>query len=201
MGSRRLVSDGTMKRRLAKPTGAIGEALLAVLHPGSWVHALRLARYRYLFQVRERRRTRCSGRVRISPTADFRNGDRVIIGSGTRVGEHVALWAGDGAGRIVIGSGCLLAPYVFVTASDYGLDPGVAILDQPTREADVVIGDDVWLGAHVVVTAGVEIGDGAVVGAGAVVTRHVPPATIVGGVPAKVIGTRSGLRTEGPTDE
>ena len=56
--------------------------------------------------------------------------------------------------------------------------------------AAVVIGSDVWIGANAVITPGVRIGDGAVVGAGAVVTKDVAPYTIVGGVPAKVIGNR-----------
>lgn len=54
----------------------------------------------------------------------------------------------------------------------------------------IVIGNDVWLGANVVVVANVSIGDHAIVGAGAVVTRDVEPWTIVGGVPARPIGKR-----------
>ena len=53
----------------------------------------------------------------------------------------------------------------------------------------VVIEDDVWIGGNVTVLPGVTIGQGAVVAAGAVVTRDVPPRTLVGGVPAKVIKT------------
>jgi acetyltransferase-like isoleucine patch superfamily enzyme len=52
------------------------------------------------------------------------------------------------------------------------------------------IGSDVWLGAGVLVLDGVDVGDGAIVAAGAVVVRDVTPYTIVGGVPAKVIGRR-----------
>lgn len=52
------------------------------------------------------------------------------------------------------------------------------------------IGNDVWIGDHVVVMGGVKIGDGAVIGSGAVVTKDVPPYAIVGGVPAKVIKYR-----------
>ena len=55
--------------------------------------------------------------------------------------------------------------------------------------APVAIGDDVWLGARVIVLKGVTIGDGAIVGAGSVVTRDIPPWSIAGGQPAKVIRT------------
>lgn len=52
------------------------------------------------------------------------------------------------------------------------------------------IGNDVWIGASVIVLEGVVIGDGAVIGAGAVVTKSVDPYSIVGGVPARKIGMR-----------
>nr|WP_254639645.1 DapH/DapD/GlmU-related protein [Cohnella sp. GbtcB17] len=58
-------------------------------------------------------------------------------------------------------------------------------------EKDIKIGPDCWLGAGAVILAGVEIGEGAVVAAGAVVTKNVPPYSIVGGVPAKVISSRN----------
>ena len=51
----------------------------------------------------------------------------------------------------------------------------------------VTIGNDVWLGANVVVTGGVTIGDGCVIGAGSVVTRDIPPFSLAAGVPCRVI--------------
>ena len=54
----------------------------------------------------------------------------------------------------------------------------------------VKIGNDVWVGAHVIIMNGVSIGDGAIVGAGAVVTKDVPAYSIVGGVPARLIRYR-----------
>jgi acetyltransferase-like isoleucine patch superfamily enzyme len=51
----------------------------------------------------------------------------------------------------------------------------------------IVIGDDVWIGMRAIILKGVTIGEGSVVGAGAVVTHDVPPHSMVGGVPAKVI--------------
>ena len=56
-------------------------------------------------------------------------------------------------------------------------------------QGGIWIGDKVWIGAHAIILPGVMIGEGAIVGAGAVVTKNVPPRTIVGGVPAKVLKT------------
>ena len=53
--------------------------------------------------------------------------------------------------------------------------------------APIIIGKHVWIGSNATILSGVTIGDWAVVGAGAVVTKDVPPMTVVGGVPAKVI--------------
>jgi maltose O-acetyltransferase len=54
----------------------------------------------------------------------------------------------------------------------------------------VMIGDDVWIGARVIVLPGINIRDHAIVGAGAIVTQDVPAWAIVGGNPAKVIRYR-----------
>lgn len=53
--------------------------------------------------------------------------------------------------------------------------------------APIVLGKNVWVGSHATILKGVTIGDGSVVAAGAVVTKDVPPMTVVGGVPARVI--------------
>ena len=58
------------------------------------------------------------------------------------------------------------------------------------NKGDIVIGNDVWIGFEAVILAGVKIGDGAIIGARAVVTKDVPPYSIVGGIPAKVIRKR-----------
>lgn len=60
----------------------------------------------------------------------------------------------------------------------------------PRTLQNATIGNDVWIGANVLIRRGVTIGDGAIVAAGAFVNKDVAPYTIVGGLPAKVIGQR-----------
>ncbi|MEO1936810.1 MAG: acyltransferase [Myxococcales bacterium] len=113
---------------------------------------------------------------------------------GIRVGCGLSVNTGaliDGRGGISIGNDVLIGPYVVINSSEHAHKQ----LDVPMTSVDhimapVRIGDDVWIGAHTVITGGVEIGSGAVVAAGAVVTRDVPPFAIVGGVPATIIGDR-----------
>lgn len=62
--------------------------------------------------------------------------------------------------------------------------------DEAVSKGDICVDDDVWIGFGATVLSGVHIGQGAVVAAGAVVTKDIPPYTIVGGVPAKVIKYR-----------
>lgn len=166
-------------------------AARSLLDLRTYLHAFRLAHFASYSHVRQVRRLQLGEGVSMAPNVSFRNAERISIGAGTHLGEHSVIWAGNGTGRIVIGSKCLFAPNVTVTASNYGIVQGdVAIMDQPKEERDVVIGDGAWLGANVVVLAGVTVGEGAVVAAGAVVTSDLPSQCIAGGVPARVIGTR-----------
>ena len=57
-------------------------------------------------------------------------------------------------------------------------------------DQDIIVEDDVWIGARAIILKGVTIGKGSVVGAGAVVTKTIPPYSIVGGVPAKILRRR-----------
>lgn len=59
-----------------------------------------------------------------------------------------------------------------------------------TEYSEVIIGNDVWIGARVIILDGIRIGDGAIIGAGSVVTKDIPDYAIVGGVPAKLIRYR-----------
>lgn len=73
-------------------------------------------------------------------------------------------------------------------------DFGIKVVDKNSDFVEykpIIIGNDVWIGARVIIMDGVSVGDGAVIAAGAVVTHDVPDYAVVGGVPAKVIRYRN----------
>lgn len=87
---------------------------------------------------------------------------------------------------ITFGDNCLLGPRVCIYTVNHPLQAARRnTLLQQARP--VTVGSSVWIGGNSVILPGVTIGDGAVVAAGAVVTRDVPPNTVVGGNPARVI--------------
>jgi len=83
-----------------------------------------------------------------------------------------------------------LSNYTFpIFFEEWGLD-SKNIKSAWDNKGDIIIGNDVWIGYEAVIMPGVKIGDGAIIATRAVVTKDVPPYTIVGGVPAKVIRKR-----------
>ena len=91
----------------------------------------------------------------------------------------------------MIGDDVLVAPNVVMRTSDQvTADKDKPIRQQGHISEQIMVENDVWIGANVTIVGGVRIGQGAVVGAGAVVTRDVEPYTIVGGVPARFIKRR-----------
>lgn len=110
------------------------------------------------------------------------------IGSHTTINEGCMITAMQ---QISIGEHCMFAPGCYVLDIDHAYeDLDVPMAAQGYKTSPVSIGNDVWLGAYVVVGRGVTIGEGAIVGAHSFVNRDVAPYSIVGGVPAKVIGDR-----------
>jgi len=166
--------------------------LLALVHPDTWLQVVRLVNHASYDHARPRRRIQKGPGVRISPTASFRNGERISLGARARVGDRCTIWAGDTSGRIVLGDDALLGPGVMITASNYETVAGRPVTGQAKIERDVIVGANTWLGANVIVLPGVTIGDGCVVGAGSIVSRSLPPDSIAVGSPARVVGHRQG---------
>lgn len=128
--------------------------------------------------------------VRIHATASIRNAQNVYVGKNSHINHSCCIWAGENS-QIILGDNLLMGPGVCVFAGNHGMVKGQPMTFQERNEASIVIGDDVWLGAHSVITAGTTIANGVVVAAGAVVTRSITQeGVIVGGIPAKIIGER-----------
>lgn len=112
---------------------------------------------------------------------------KICIRSGTYINRFTML---DASERIEIGHHCMIGPHCYITDHDHGHAAGVLIHQQALISAPVEIGDEVWLGAGVIVLKGVTIGRGAVVAAGSVVTKNIEAGKIAAGVPAREIGER-----------
>ncbi|TAL66346.1 MAG: acyltransferase [Legionella sp.] len=118
------------------------------------------------------------------------DGGAISIGHQTAFNTGVHINAAGG-GSIIIGDHCPIGPGVVMRTANHRFSrTDVIIQDQGHDPADIVIEDDCWIGANVVILGGVRIGSGAVIGAGAVVTKDIPSMAIALGVPAKVISFR-----------
>lgn len=115
----------------------------------------------------------------------------IEIGAHTWIGPYNNLRTAP-SGRIRIGSYCLISQFCTLITHNHGHARERTIQSQGIEAApcDVLIGDDVWLGAGTVLLPGVRIGRGAIIGAGSVVTAEVPSFEIWAGVPARRIGAR-----------
>lgn len=113
---------------------------------------------------------------------------RVRVGGGTFLNQGVMIAA---EGLVEIGEHCMAANGCLITDGSHRFeDPVVPVPWQGfTTKGPTRIGDDVWLGANVVVTSGVTIGRRCVVGANSVVTTDLPAFSIAAGAPAKVLRT------------
>jgi maltose O-acetyltransferase len=140
-------------------------------------------------------------RSRLLRAAGFDIGPRTLIMSrftligGREASRHLTIGADcfinqecvfDATARITIGNNVAFGHGVLITTSSHAIgwaDRRSGLL----TPIPVTVGDGAWLSSRAVILPGVDVGEGAVVAAGAVVTRSVPPHSLVGGVPARVV--------------
>ena len=137
-------------------------------------------------------------RLDVAPFNRFELGEKSIIEDFSAVnnasgdviiGHHTLIGMGNVIiGPVTMGNHIILAQHVVMSGLNHIYeDVSKPIVDQNVRTAPIVIEDDCWIAANVVITAGVTIGKHSIVAAGSVVTKDVPPFSIAAGNPAKVI--------------
>lgn len=161
--------------------------------------------------VRLGRRLVVEGRLRIRGPGTVIIGDDVIIGNNTDIYTHSpqsVVTVGErtflngtrfGCSRaITVGPEGILADARITDTDFHAVGRDRHSKAAPVAMAPVIIGRNVWIGAAAFVLKGVSIGDNSLVAAASVVTRDVPPDTIVGGNPARPLGTVPETTPRGP---
>jgi len=137
-------------------------------------------------------------------------GDKVTIGSYAII-RPTNLYGGEAGVGLKVGNNSSIGPYSYIGCSGYieigdnvMMSPRVSIysenhnfsetdrpmIEQGVTRSFVIIEDDCWIAANAVILAGVTVGKGSVIAAGSIVTKDVPPYSIVGGNPARIIKSR-----------
>ena len=156
----------------------------------------------YLRKAEVGARVRLRGRPRIHNSGRMVIGSRVqlvstpatlelaaIDGGMLEIGEQTLVNYGGSiaaAESVRIGARCLIGTYAIIMDNDFHRIEPERRYETPESKP-ITIGDNVWLGARVIVLGGVTIGDGSCIGAGSVVAHDIPARSLAVGVPARVI--------------
>jgi maltose O-acetyltransferase len=128
---------------------------------------------------------KCGKNLRVKRNADISM--FIEIGNDSELGTNCLIQTNTYIGDFVI-----MGPDIKIYTKTHGYsDLNTPIALQDVICENVTVGNDVWLGANVIITPGVKIGNHVIVAAGAVVTKNIPDYAIAGGVPAKVIKYRN----------
>lgn len=196
----------------ADPRPGVLASIRWVLAHRAWT-PYHLVRYlRFLRLLRRAPHVRVEGLVFLGRRVELlaRPGyGRIVLGRFSHLGDDCRLRAHEGTLRIgekvvlgrdvtincyldvEVGAATIVADSVYVCDFDHRFaDAAVPIKDQGIVKSPVRIGANCWLGTKVTVLRGSDVGDGSVVGAGSVVRGALPPYSLAGGIPAKVVRSR-----------
>lgn len=147
------------------------------------------------FNIGQKRvRAWCGRQILQSCGVDVNIERGAVFASTVRLGDR----SGIGVNSIVasetcIGNDVMMGPECIIYTRNHKFEDINSTMNVQgfSEVVPVVIGDDVWLGARVIILPGVKIGTGVVVGAGAVVSRDIPDYAVVVGNPAKIVKYRN----------
>lgn len=132
--------------------------------------------------------------VIVTPPHFFGNKSNIFIGDNVGIGPNCFISATNA--KFIIKGNCAIAEGFTVHTGNHANVLGKFVKDlndsnKPKGyDKDVIVEKDVWIGCNVTLLSGVHIGRGAIVAAGAVVSRDIPPYSVAGGIPARIIKFR-----------
>jgi hypothetical protein len=120
--------------------------------------------------------------------ADLKKPENVYLYEFARLGRRSTIMS-VGASKFIMKRGCLTAENLTVITSNHRQKMGSFLAgdNKDNSYGDVVVNEDVWIGANVTILSGVNIGRGAIIGACSVVVKDIPPYSVAVGNPAKVV--------------
>lgn len=151
-------------------------------------------------KVYKRKMRYCGKGVYMRPMkSDYKGLDNLSVGDGSSIPKGATIYCTEAP--LTIGKNVIFGPNPTIITGDHRVDvPCIYISESNEKKKEndrpVIIEDDVWCGANVIILKGVTIGKGAIVAAGSVVTRDIPPCEVWGGNPARFIKNRFSTTNE-----
>ena len=136
----------------------------------------------------------CGHHVTFKPsTSNIKGIENMSFGNYVRIHKYATIFSSDA--KLIIGNKVALGPKVTIMKGNHATDTiGTFMWDVHYKkdglDKDVIIEDEIWVGSNVTILSGAHISRGCVIAAGAIVNKYIPPYSIVGGVPAKVLKYR-----------
>jgi maltose O-acetyltransferase len=154
-------------------------------------HLFSLIAYYTINFVRGQKIASIGKKTKVHPTVILRQAERIFIGENCLINHNNILQGGKKTGKIIIGNFVHTGANVMMFAFNHEIDRlDLPTINQNYYDGDIIIEDDVWIGAGAVILSGVRVGKGAVIASNSVVNKDVEPFSIVGGVPAKLLKMR-----------
>lgn len=123
----------------------------------------------------------------ISPNVRIRG--KFVMDEGSSIAQNCTI-SGENVG-VFIGKNVMIAPNVVIIAFNHGYsDIILPMVKQKNTEDAIKIEDNVWIASNCTIGKGVTIGEGSIIAANSFVNRSIPPFSIAGGVPIKIIKSR-----------
>lgn len=132
---------------------------------------------------------KCGKNLYVHPNTIFYYPHNLYIGENVYFNRNVFITA---RAKITIGNNVLIGPNTVINSGNHIYsDSKTLICLQGHISKDIVVEDDVWIGANVAILCGVKIGKGSVIAAGSVINRDIPPYSVVAGIPARKVKDRT----------